>query len=246
MWAVNLFRQIAVVAATAIVLVNSSTPSEAGEVDGSCTPIRDPVSLYGGPVRFDVMRNGSKVGQHRVSFEYQPSGALIVNADFNLTVTLLGLPVYRYAYESGSRWCADRLVALWARQNDDGDKTEVRADLEDEGMTIMGPQGTLAAEAGLFPTDHWHAGVLSQTRVLNTLSGEVSKVSIRPMQRDLVEAEGHSIPATAYRYTGDIETWVWYDDFGRWVKMRFTAKDGSNIEYRCASCGQSTVKELGG
>lgn len=242
----NPFGRVAVTAAALTMLANPSNPSKAGEVDGTCTPLRDPVSLYGGPVRFDVLRNGSKVGEHRVFFEYQPGGTLIVNADFNLTVTLLGLPVYRYAYESGSRWCADRLVSLWARQVDDGDKTEVRAVAKDEGMTIMGPQGTLEAETGLFPTDHWNAGVLSQTRVLNTLSGKVSQVSIRPMQRDLVEAEGRAIPATAYRYTGDIETWVWYDDLGRWVKMRFSAKDGSNIEYRCTSCGQSSIKAQGG
>jgi len=244
--AVNLFGHVAVTTAALIVLVNAPTPSQAGDVDGSCTPLRDPVSLYDGPISFNVLRNGSKVGEHRVSFEYQSSGALIVNVDFNLTVTLLGLPVYRYAYESGSQWCANHLVSLWARQNDDGNKSEVNADSKGKGMAIMGPRGVFRTEDRLFPTNHWNAGVLSQTQVLNTLSGEVSKVSIRPTQRELIEAEGRSIPAMGYRYTGDIETSVWYDDLGRWVKMRFTAEDGSIIDYRCTSCGQSPLKAQGG
>jgi len=229
-----------------VVLAFRPMPAGAGDIEGNCTPPKNPVSLYGGPITFDVLRNGSKVGEHRVSFENRPSGVLVVDVDFRLTVTLLGLPIYRYAYQAVEQWCAGRLVSLWARQDDDGDKTQVKAVSADDGMTITGLQGTLRAEADLFPTNHWNAGVLSQTQVLNTLSGEVSSVSIRPTQRDLVEAEGRSVPATGYRYTGDIETSVWYDDLGRWVKMRFTAKDGSVIDYRCTSCGQSAIATQGG
>lgn len=241
----KLFGHVAVAAAALTVSVAAPTPSQAVDTDGNCTPLSDPVSLYGGPIGFDVLRNGSKVGQHRVSFEYQSSGALIVSVDFNLTVTLLGFPVYRYTYESGSQWCANHLVSLWARQDDDGDKSEVNAVSEGKGMAIMGPRGEFRTEDRLFPTNHWHAGVLSQSQVLNTLSGEVSKVSIRPTQRELVEAEGRSILAMGYRYTGDIETSVWYDDLGRWVKMRFTAEDGSIIDYLCTSCGQSHLNAQG-
>ena len=242
----KLFARMFATAAALVVLVGLAMPAGAGDIEGTCTPSRNPVALYGGPITFDVLRNGGKVGEHRVSFQHQPGGILVVDVDFSLTVTWLGLPVYRYAYEAVEQWRAGRLVSLWARQDDDGDETQVKAVSEDDGMTITGLQGTLRAEAGLFPTNHWNAGVLSQTQVLNTLSGEVSRVSIRPTQRDIVEAEGRSVPATGYRYTGDIETSVWYDDLGRWVKMRFTAKDGSVIDYRCTSCGQSAISTQGG
>ena len=213
-------------------------PFSASEAHEHCAPSTDPLSLYGGPLVFDVLRNDSKVGQHRVSFERALNGPLQVSVDFRLNVTLLGLTVYRYAYESKAQWCADRLVSLWARQDDDGDRTEVQARTEN-GMTfINGPSGNSEVAAGLFPTNHWNAGVLSQSQVINTLNGDVSQVSISATGRELVEAEGLTIPATGYRYTGDIDTSVWYDDAGRWVKMRFVAKGGSVIEYRCVTCGQ--------
>ncbi len=213
-------------------------PLNSSEAHEHCAPSFNPLSLYNGPLVFDVLRNDSKVGQHRVSFEQKSDGDLLVNVDFKLNVTFLGLIVYRYSYESTAQWCGDRLVSLLAQQDDDGDKTEVQARTENGITTIKGPGKNSNVEASLFPTNHWNAGVLSQSRVINTLNGDVSQVSIRTMGRDFVEAEGLSIPATGYRYTGDIDTSVWYDDDGRWVKMRFIAKDSSVIEYRCVTCGQ--------
>ncbi len=216
-----------------------AAPFNSSEAHEHCAPSSNPVALYGGPLVFDVLRNDSKVGQHRVSFERDLDGHLRVVIDSRLRITLLGLTVYQYGYESTEQWCADRLVSLWARQDDDGDRTEVQARTENGMTTIEGPSGNSEVEAGLFPTNHWNAHVLSQSRVINTLSGEVSQVLIHATGRELVEAEGLSISASRYRYTGDIDTSVWYDDAGRWVKMRFAAKGGSVIEYRCVTCGQS-------
>ena len=44
------------------------------------------------------------------------------------------------------------------------------------------------------------------------------------------------IPATRFAYSGDLQNEVWYDDAGRWVKMRFKGRDGSTIEYVCRRC----------
>ena len=123
------------------------------------------------------------------------------------------------------------------RVDDNGDKNFVAATKSDKGMVIRGPKGVHTWESALYPTNHWNAGVLSQKHVLNTLTGDVASVEIRSEGRDKVEAEGKMIEATRYRYSGDIDTTVWYDDDGRWVKMRFVAKGGSTIDYNCTRCG---------
>ena len=46
-----------------------------------------------------------------------------------------------------------------------------------------------------------------------------------------------TILATKDEYSGDISTLVWYSDHGNWVKMKFKASDGSDIEYKCIECG---------
>jgi hypothetical protein len=84
---------------------------------------------------------------------------------------------------------------------------------------------------------------LSQKHVLNTLNGEISRVRIASQGRERIQAEGRWIEATRYQYSGDIDTTVWYDDVGRWVKMRFTAKGGSVIDYVCARCGLSPISK---
>ena len=58
-------------------------------------------------------------------------------------------------------------------------------------------------------------------------------------RRDFADVVGREIDATLYRYTGDLDTEVWYDDEGRWVRMRFKAKDGSVITYQCEVCRPS-------
>ena len=48
--------------------------------------------------------------------------------------------------------------------------------------------------------------------------------------------------ATRYAYSGDLKADVWYDDAGRWVKLRFRGRDGSVIEYVCRRCQGPAVK----
>ena len=100
------------------------------------------------------------------------------------------------------------------------------------------------ASVPLFPTNHWNPEVLRQTRVLNTLTGRINRVRIEPQAQETVATEHGDVPATRYAYTGELETEVWYDDAGRWVKMRFKGRDGSTIEYVCRRCQGGTVVKV--
>lgn len=198
-----------------------------------------PLILYGKTMDFDVLRNGEKVGRHKVQFSETPGQNLSVTARFELQVTFLTIPVYEFLYRSTAVWRDGRLAALDAYIDDDGTSTTVRARAEGRGMKVSGPKGQVQSQEALYPTNHWNAGVLSQSRVLNTLSGEISQVMIAAQGRERIQAEGTWIQATRYKYSGDIDTTVWYDDDGRWVKMRFKAKNGSVIDYQCTQCGLS-------
>ena len=79
--------------------------------------------------------------------------------------------------------------------------------------------------------------MIKQTEVLDTLTGKITDVTITPGEVERIKAQGRSVNATPYRYTGDINTTVWYDHAGRWVKMAFEAGEGSNMEYYCIECG---------
>ena len=84
----------------------------------------------------------------------------------------------------------------------------------------------------IFTTNHWHADIINQNKVLNTLSGKINQIRIQPEGEEMVKGKCAEISAKRYAYTGDLkDTSVWFDRAGRWVKLQFLARDGSTITY---------------
>ena len=192
-------------------------------------------ALYGDRIAFDVFRNGSPVGSHTVLFRETPEG-LAVDIAFTVDITMLGLTVYEYRYRSNALWRDGRLERITATVDDDGDKSEIRAVKDSGRFRIEAGSETEIADAPLFPTNHWNADVLTQSRVLNTLTGSVADVTIAKVGQEKVTTERGPVAATHYSYSGDVEADVWYDDAGRWVRLRFKGPDGSDFDYRCRLC----------
>jgi hypothetical protein len=218
---------------------SSSAPAAACE---ATHPGADPIALYGNEIHFRVLRNGSPVGFHRVRFSRQGPD-LIAQTKFQIAVDLLFINAYRYEYTSTALWRHGCLISIAAETNDNGTVTRVEAVAEDGGMRISGPSGTAMAARRHFPTEHWHSGVLASDRVLNTITGELSAVDILDRGKETVTVNGFSTTARRYAYTGQLRNEVWYDDIGRWVKMRFTAKDGSTIEYVWERCRSDSLAD---
>jgi hypothetical protein len=163
--------------------------------------------------------------------------AVVANSRLDIQVKVLMVTAYRFLYTSTDVWQNGCLVALNAMVDDNGKTKTIRAEQRDGGLTVVGPGGTQVGPSDLFPTNHWNAGVIGSTRVIDTLKGTVADVRISDRGIETVTAGGKKQPARRFVYTGDVETEVWYDDSGRWLKMRFAAQDGSVVEYICERCG---------
>ena len=125
--------------------------------------------------------------------------------------------------------------------DDNGEAFRLSADRTSKDLSMRSSVGTNEFQGNLFPTNHWNLNVLHERRVLNTLTGQINRVRIEARKRERVPTERGEIEATRYAYTGDLQTEVWYDDLGRWVKMRFAGRDGTPIDYVCQRCqGPST------
>lgn len=195
----------------------------------------DPFALYGPVIEFDVFRDGDEVGFHRVRF-LRDGDDVIADATFDLRIDVLSVTVFRYLYRSQGRWRDGELAGLNVNVDDDGQRSAVTAKRQGRQMEVVAKGGTTTAAAPLYPTNHWNPRVLTQDRVLNTLTGRVNTVQIKAQDRTTVATERGAVPATRYAFSGELETDVWYDDAGRWVKMRFRGQDGSLIEYVCRRC----------
>lgn len=212
---------------------------------GSCgrsAPTVDPLRLYGEDIEFQVRRNGTPVGSHTVRFA-RDGGRLRTETRFEIAVNVLFITAYRYVYESKATWRDGCLLSLDAKTDENGDETVVRVSRDGDRLTISGPSGVSSVAASKLPTEHWDAAVLGRNAVINTITGRLSAVDIKQIGTEQVRgASGETISARHFAYTGDLRNEVWYDDDGRWVKMRFSGNDGSTIEYVCVKCAGASTR----
>ena len=197
--------------------------------------LSDPIRLYGSEVKFDVYRKGTAVGTHTISFEPIPLGHR-VNSQFGISIRFLFFQAYNFQYQSEAFWHHGQLDQIAVTVDKNGEVFSFQAVRDGTNMLIEGSDHAITAPAPIYPTNHWNAEVLDQEIVLNTLTGRTNEVKIIQYNEEMVITENGEVPATRYLYTGEIETEVWYDGAGRWVKMRFQAEDGSTIEYLCRQC----------
>lgn len=163
----------------------------------------DPTKLYGDEMVFSVWRSGAEIGQHRVSFARE-NGALVVRSLFDIVVKLLGIPVYRYKYQSQETWRDGRLARLASVIDDNGTQSSVEALAQDDKLAVTGPEAHGLVPLPILPSTHWDAEVITADRMLNTLSGKVDEIKLVPLGPDTVPTGAGPHPATHYQYTGDI------------------------------------------
>jgi hypothetical protein len=186
---------------------------------------------YGQSLSFVVMRQGQQIGGHKLVFEHD-GGHLKVSTSIDLAVKLIGITAYRYSHRAQETWDGDALVSLTSRTDDDGKAYAVQANRTAEGIVVQAQGvGRVVLPANILPSSHWNVRQVTQTVLLNTQKGSEAHVKISTLGRETVKTSSSTLPATHYRYDGDIKMDQWFDDRGRWVKMAFTASDGSTIEY---------------
>lgn len=205
----------------------------------------DPIAAYGSDIVFDVYRDGERIGEHRVRFD-KTGDTLTADSRFSIRITILGLPLYRYEYTSLGTWRDGHLARLSARVDDDGTISTVDAERGGGELKVRTDGGQSVAPGGIFPTTHWNPGVIGTAQVLNTITGHVNSVRMKALGMENVATGGTHRLARHFAYTGELETEVWYDMAGRWVKMRFNGKDGTPIEYVCRRCGENSVQNSEG
>ncbi len=199
----------------------------------------NPFKLYPKGIDFEVKRNEEIIGFHRVNFEPSTSNGISVVAEMNIKVSFLGFPLYKYSYFSAAQWQGGYLQNLVAKQNDDGDKSEVNIRRNNKKLSITGPNGDTFGAIKLLPSNHWNFRILEMNKVIDTIKGQVADIEIENKGVETIKVKGGTVSATKYVFGGDVDAIVWYHRTGRWVKLLFRAEDNSIIELLCKECGVS-------
>src|SRR3546814_19860993 len=91
------------------------------------------------PMLFDVLRDGSKIGAHRLVFE-QEDGALKVSVETDMTVDFAFVQVFCYAHKRVERWRDGVLESLDGLNDEEGTDYEITIVCRQRGL--MGKRGT--------------------------------------------------------------------------------------------------------
>ncbi len=186
---------------------------------------------------FDVFRNGSKIGQHHLSFS--PAGDdLTVNITADLRVTMAAITVFRYSFAAVERWQGGVFQGLDSKVNYNGDALQVHAErvaggYEVEGINHDVPSKNMArylTPPNTLPLTYWNQQEFSGT-ILNPQTAHSYPVKVAsPGWNQLTTAEGGQILAQRFDVTGKLTLSVWYDQNHNWSGLEFH-KDG-DITYQ--------------
>src|SRR3712207_4235500 len=107
-----------------------------------------PAAALPAEYRFRVVREGSQIGTHRVSFAGGPGDELTARTDVDIAVKLAGITVFRLAHRFSETWAGDRLRLAASRYDRNGRVSEMEARAEGNAVLVRGPEGALRLEIG--------------------------------------------------------------------------------------------------
>lgn len=85
--------------------------------------------------------------------------------------------------------------------------------------------------ASLLPSSWWRASTINQTNLIDSRDGKLSKVRVSRVGDDVINVAGTNVRAGHYRMRGAVNTDLWYDASGRWVRTAFKIA-GQSFDYR--------------
>ncbi len=184
----------------------------------------------GGSLDFTVLRNGSAVGRHEMVFRSEPDG-LKIDIRTNVAVKVAFITAYRFEHEGHEVWQGGRLVRLWSKTNDDGTPHVLDVSAGGSDLSVMADGKSPERATVSIPASLWNERIVQQKTILNTLDGSRMNISVADLGPESVPVRGKMVPARHYAITGDLQRELWYDAQNVLVKVRFKARDGSDIEY---------------
>lgn len=181
-------------------------------------------------VRYRVLRDGLHVGRHVLRLS-ESGGLLVAHNDIEITVRLLGIPIYRYAHVSTERWDGDRLVALDSRTEKNGKEKWLNGERRGERLVLGNQDGERRSFADSpLTTALWHPRTPYQRQLLEIEDGWMKQVDSRDLGETRVAVAGQDTPARRFHLGGEIGSDVWYDTYGRLLQVAFASdKDGSQL-----------------
>ena len=121
-------------------------------------------------IHFNVYRNGSKIGYHKIDFDNK-TNATNPNVEIKFEVTFLGFTVYDYFHKNNENWVNNSLVQLKTTTDMNGKDLYCNASKINNGISLDGTNNKKDINYQILPTSYWNYELVEDRRnkkVLNT------------------------------------------------------------------------------
>jgi hypothetical protein len=181
-------------------------------------------------VRYDISRNGDRIGTHTVRLQRQGERRTLDHR-VEISVRVLGIEAYHYDLRARETWEGGRLLGLRSTVDRNGEPLRVFARTSDDGIRIRRPGGRRAAAPADAIVADPHLDVLrpGRAQMIEAEDGAVRAVTVRGPFRETVRIGDRPIRARRFEVTGEHEATLWYDEAGLLVRKRLRAPDGSTV-----------------
>jgi hypothetical protein len=172
--------------------------------------------------RFRIMREGSNIGAHRVSFAMEAT-SLTARTEVDIAVKIAGFTVFRLNHRFDETWEGERLTRIVSRLDRKGKITEFSARAENGGLRLEGPDGARVLPANAAPLTWWDARRIDRVPLFANDTGR----SLRLTWTQAARPGG----GVRWRCVGDEEGEAGYGADGGWLDWQTRGEDGSQVTY---------------
>lgn len=183
----------------------------------------------GGEYTFAVLRDGDRIGTHRVRF--QRSGPRIeIEAATEIEVRFAMVPVYHFQHQRHEIWENGRALMVRAKTNKDGDSYDITVRPNGRGYirTVNGRIDRFDDSTQVLA--FWNRDTLRHHSFFSVIEDKTLDASFLYVGRETMLLGGQPLAVTHYRMVGDENRDLWYDPAGQVAKVQFERR-GSEIVY---------------
>lgn len=186
---------------------------------------------HGGTLAFRLIRHGTEIGRHTLTF-VPKGGTLTVHIAVDALVTLLSIPIVRYSHHVTEVWQDGMLAGLTGETNKNGQHEWVNARRGPEGLVVLGSKTErYVAPEPAGSTSYWNKRLLDGPMISLEDGVLLRPKVVEEHAENIPLASGRTIPADHYNLSGAFRVDLWYDETDTWASLGLPAADGSYVHY---------------
>jgi hypothetical protein len=182
-----------------------------------------------GRTEFEILMNGKPIGRHSVTVS---KSADVTNVRIAIDMSgKIGPIGFTYRHRCEEAWRGTQLTSLNCTDKENRSSKSVAANLRGTDLVVDGTGYKGSAPASLLPSSWWRFSTINQTRLLDSRDGKLSRVNVNRVGEEVLQIGGTPVRANHYQVRGAVNTDLWYDGTGRWVRTAFKIA-GQSFDYR--------------